>query len=289
MQVILDKVLTRIFGKEVSVEFSSPIRGGCINETLVLSLSNKEKVFLKYNSNPPNDYFDTEVHGLNILRSAAEGPEVPEVLFCDHPNVLVLEYIKEESAGNDFYESFGRAMAALHQTSQTHYGFNHDNFIGKTAQCNTQEEDPIVFFREHRLRFQQHLAKKRGLLSARANRKLDSLCENLGDFLDVTGEKPALSHGDLWSGNYLCGLGQKPFIFDPAAHFGLREADLAMTELFGKLPKQFYSAYQEVFPLNPGYKERKHLFNLYHLLNHVNLFGGPYLSSMESTLNKFIR
>ena len=105
--------------------------------------------------------------------------------------------------------------------------------------------------------------------------------------MDTTGEKPALLHGDLWSGNYFPGPGQQPCIFDPAVYYGLREADLAMTELFGRLPQQFYDAYHNAFPLNPGYSQRKALYNLYHLLNHLNLFGGSYLSGVEQTVRQF--
>lgn len=106
--------------------------------------------------------------------------------------------------------------------------------------------------------------------------------------LNLTGDKPALSHGDLWSGNYFADGHQNPCIFDPAAHYGLREADLAMTELFGRLPQAFYEAYHEAFPLNPGYEERKALYNLYHLLNHLNLFGRSYLGSVQEIVNRFV-
>ena len=148
--------------------------------------------------------------------------------------------------------------------------------------------DGLVFFREHRIRFQQELARKtRGLPKAMDNR-LDLFCEKLGSLLDLNDEKPALLHGDLWSGNYFASHDQIPYIFDPAVYFGLRETDLAMTEMFGRLPQEFYSTYQEVFPTQPGYTERKDIYNLYHLLNHYNLFGGSYLEQADQTVRSFL-
>ena len=121
------------------------------------------------------------------------------------------------------------------------------------------------------------------------DKRLDQLCDKLADILNLESESPALLHGDLWSGNHFPSSGQVPSIFDPAVYYGPREADLAMTELFGSMPQTFYSAYREAFPLDPGYQERSKIYNLYHLLNHLNLFGGSYLSSVEATVNDFIQ
>ena len=289
MRSELQKILTEFYGTSVQLTDSSSHGGGCINDTQVLSLSSGEKIFLKHHSHPPTGFFEKEVKGLDLLRDASGGPRVPKVLSARHQNFLLLEYIPHESPKENFHEAFGRALANLHRTTDTHYGLDHNNFIGKTVQQNTPETDPIVFFTEHRIRFQQSLARQRGLLPVTADRKLDGLCERLEDLLDVTGEKPALSHGDLWSGNHFCSSDQQPCIVDPATHFGLREADLAMTELFGRMPQRFYDAYHEAFPTNPGYEKRRDLYNLYHLLNHVNLFGGSYLGSVESILNQYVR
>jgi fructosamine-3-kinase len=151
------------------------------------------------------------------------------------------------------------------------------------------EADGLTFFREYRLRFQQQLARERGLLPVTTDKKIDQLCDQLDQQLDLSGERPALVHGDLWSGNTFSDTAAKPCLVDPAAHFGLRETDLAMTELFGRLPQTFYDSYRDAFPQNPGYEERKQIYNLYHLLNHLNLFGGSYLASVESTVNTFAR
>lgn len=287
----IENLLSEIRSQRIQVTSAAACGGGCINQTQVLSLSNGEKVFLKFNPHPPQQFFTKEAKGLELLRTVQNGPKAPAVVALQrsaNPRFLILEYIEERSPRNDFYATFGGALAALHRTSQSHYGLDHDNFIGETVQINAQEQNPIVFFRERRIRFQQELARNSGLLPRKLDEKLDRLCEKLEDFLDVTGEKPALLHGDLWSGNYFAGPNQTPYVFDPAVYFGLREADLAMTELFGKLPRRFYQAYAEAFPLNPGYEERKKLYNLYHLLNHVNLFGGSYLSSVESAVSHFV-
>lgn len=286
----IENLLSETFSEPIRILGSSSCGGGCINRTEVLSLSNGEKAFLKSHPNPPQNFFHCEARGLDLLRSAENGPSLPTVLGIQpstKTRFILLEHIAEEPPCDKFYIGFGRAMAALHRKSHDHYGLDHNNYIGKTPQKNTLEKDPIIFFREYRIRFQQELARQSRLLPVSLDKSIDKLCSKLHKLLDITGEKPALLHGDLWSGNYFSGPRQTPYIFDPATHFGLREADLAMTELFESLPKSFYSAYNEAFPLNPGYAERKNLYNLYHLLNHLNLFGGSYLSSVENTVNYF--
>ena len=252
----LRQLLADLYGDSVRLVNSSSHGGGCINETQIICLSNGERVFLKYNPHPPEDFFKKEAKGLDLLRTSEEGPQIPQVLSTQNKNFFLMEYLPKESPRGNFYEQFGRSFAALHRTTNTKYGLDHNNFIGKTVQPNTWEKDPIIFFTEYRIRFQQNLARQQGLLPMQTDRNLDTLCDRLKEFLDVTGEKPALSHGDLWSGNHFCGPSQKPCIVDPAAYFGLREADLAMTELFGRMPQQFYDAYNEALPMNPGYEKR---------------------------------
>ncbi|MEE9258989.1 MAG: fructosamine kinase family protein [Nitrospinaceae bacterium] len=290
MKEELKKLLESVYGKSVSVKSTSRTGGGCINETQVLILSNGERVFLKYNSNPPKNFFRTEARGLRLLGSAKDGPKVPQPLGEDpapDARFILMEYVESASPGKVFDVRFAEALANLHRTTDGEHGLDHDNFIGKTEQKNTREKDGVVFFRDRRLRFQQELARKTGKLPSSTDRKLDTLCDKLENLLDVTREKPALMHGDLWSGNHFCGPGGAPCIVDPAVYYGLREADLAMTELFGRLPQTFYDAYHRAFPMNPGYEERKQIFNLYHLLNHLNLFGRSYLSSVEQTVRYF--
>jgi len=285
----ISRLLEPVFGREVKVQSSSTTSGGCINQTSVLQLTHGERVFLKYNSHPPADFFAVEAKGLRLLAQAAKGPRIPKPLALQDgakPTFLILEYIEESSPGQDFSVRFARSLAELHQTSHDSFGLDHDNYIGSTVQKNTQETNGIDFFRDQRLRPQQELARK--AIPPSTDKNLSKLCDRLENYLDISGEKPALLHGDLWSGNYFPDTDQIPCIFDPAVYFGLREADLAMTELFGRLPQKFYDAYHEAFPLNPGYKERKDLYNLYHLLNHLNLFGGSYLASVEQVVRRYI-
>ena len=285
-------LLATIYTPSVEIESSRSVGGGCINQTLALSLSNGETVFLKQNDRPPGGMFEKEARGLNLMREAQNGPRIPEVVALpeeSNPKFLLLEYIEEGAPGNGYYQRFGQALAAMHRVTQDHYGLDHDNFIGSTVQKNSPEKDALVFFREHRLGFQQKLARDRGLLPVGCDKKIDQLRDRLDQFLDLSGEQPALVHGDLWSGNTFADTAGRPCLVDPAVHFGLRETDLAMTELFGRLPQPFYDAYREAFPQNPGYEERKSIYNLYHLLNHLNLFGGSYLGSVTATVTQFVR
>ena len=284
----ISKLLEPLLGTTIKSIYATG--GGSINQTQVLELTNGERVFMKQNSNPPTDFFLAEVKGLRLLAKAKNGPRIPKPIALEsgpRPTFLLLEYLESSNETKSFSERLARALAELHRTSQDHFGLDHDNFIGSTPQKNNLEKDGIIFFRDHRIQFQRQLAQKAGLLPISITKKIDSLCENLNRFLDTSGERPALMHGDLWSGNYFPDSNGNPCIFDPAVYYGLREADIAMTELFGRLPERFYDAYHEAFPMNHGYHERKDLYNLYHLLNHLNLFGSSYLSLVEKIVNRF--
>ena len=284
----INRVIEPLYGAKVETSFATS--GGSINQTQVLSLTNGQRLFCKQNSNSPADFFLAETRGLKLLAKAKSGPRIPKPIAVQsgsRPTFLLLEYIESSVEDEKFSEQFAISLAQLHRTSQEYYGLDHDNFIGSTPQKNTLEKDGIVFFRDHRINFIRQLARRSGLLPVAIDIKLDSLCDKFEKFLNISGEKPALMHGDLWSGNYFPDIDGKPCIFDPAVYYGLREADLAMTELFGRLPQKFYDVYQEVFPINPGYEERKDLFNLYHLLNHLNIFGSSYLSSVERVVKRY--
>jgi protein-ribulosamine 3-kinase len=287
----INKLLQPIFGQNVKVKSSIPASSGCINQTFILQLSNGERIFLKHQPHPPSGFFVAEAKGLKLLEKASNGPRTPKSLALQNsvkPTFLILEYIEKASPKHGFSIQFSRSMAALHQNTQKNFGLDHDNFIGNTPQKNNQETNGVDFFRNQRLLYQQELARKTDKLPSSIDKKLSKLCDQLENFLDISGEKPALLHGDLWSGNYFPDRDQVPCIFDPAVYFGLRESDLAMTELFGRLPQSFYDSYHEVFPLNPGYEERKDIYNLYHLLNHLNLFGCSYLNSVDQVVSRYI-
>ncbi len=286
------KLLEPVFGHGVKVRSSFQTCGGCINQTSILQLTNGERVFLKHNPHPAPDFFAAESKGLKLLAQAENGPRIPKPLALQdsqRPSFLVLEYIEKSSPGPDFPVHFARSLAELHRVTHDNFGLDHDNYIGSTPQKNTHETNGTHFFRDHRLRYQQELARKSGKLPNATDKNLSKLCHRLENYFDISGEKPALLHGDLWSGNYFPDRDHIPCIFDPVVYFGLRETDLAMTELFGRLPQSFYDAYHEAFPLKSGYEERKDLYNLYHLLNRLNLFGGSYLGSVEQVLKKYLK
>jgi len=293
MKEILLEVLESIYGRPVKIINSRPVGGGSINQAEVLTLSNKENVFLKTNAHPPDGFFQAETKGLDLLRRVKDGPRIPKPLGLEPgpcPRFLLMEYVEESSPTREFDVKFAQTLASMHRHTSATHGLDHDNFIGSTVQKNTRESDGLKFFRDHRLKFQQELARDSGKLPVPLDKRLDTLCDDLATLLDTSGEKPALLHGDLWSGNYFQAKSdQRPCIFDPAVYYGLRESDLAMTQLFGCLPESFYRAYHEAFPLNPGYEERRDIYNLYHMLNHLNLFGGSYLSSVEAIVNRFTR
>ena len=181
----------------------------------------------------------------------------------------------------------GRHLARMHRVTGTQYGWHRDNTIGATPQINTETGDWIAFWRERRLGFQLKLAQSRGhggRLIAGGERLLDAL----PSFFRGRSPLPSLLHGDLWSGNAGRTADGEPVIYDPAAYYGDREADLAMTELFGGFPRSFQDAYRSEFPLDPGYETRKQLYNLYHVLNHLNLFGGGYGVQAERMIGQLL-
>ena len=291
MKEDVTSILSEIFSQPISIKSAQICSGGSINQAQSLLLSNGEKVFLKSNSCAPEGFFKCEAKGLKLLEQANSDLKIPKVLAVDRspsPQFIILEYLEEASSSDEYFQKFGQYLATLHRNTQDRFGLDHDNFIGSTVQINTPEQNGIHFFKEHRLRFQQTMARNAGKLPTKIDLHLDKLCDKLNSILNLDSESPALLHGDLWSGNHFSTSGNIPSIFDPAVYYGPREADLAMTELFSSMPPSFYSAYKESYPLDPGYQERRKIYNLYHLLNHLNLFGDSYLRSVESTVNEFI-
>ena len=222
--------------------------------------------------------FDAEVDGLNELRSAAE-IRVPDVIDCGVANgesYLELEWLHLERPGRDAEGCFGEQLAKLHRHTQSQFGWFRDNTIGLTPQKNDLSDDWIEFFREHRLGFQLELAVANGYdeqLSGPGAELSARLPELFGDYEP----QASLLHGDLWAGNWGCVDGE-PVVFDPAVYYGDRESDIAMTMLFGGFGRSFYDAYERTWPMAPGHERRLKLYQLYHVLNHLNLFGSSYLA-----------
>lgn len=245
-------------------------------------------VFVKLEQPGLSDRLEAERDGLAAL-SDAGAVRVPRVLACGvtagtaAKSFLVLEWI-EAARQPAAAAVLGEQLAALHRCTSDRFGWHRDNYIGATPQPNTQSNSWSTFLRDQRLGFQLQLARRRGFhfSEAHAQRLLDGLPEFYRDYAPA----PSLLHGDLWGGNWFSDAGGRPVIFDPAVYYGDREADLAMTELFGGFGADFYAAYAEAWPLDPGYAVRRDLHQLYHLLNHLNLFGGGYREQAARLLEK---
>jgi len=298
---------------------TTPVGGGSINEAYHLDGTDGARYFLKLNESRHLPVFAAEATGLKMI-AATDTIRVP--IPVTHGSAgeqcyLVLEHLELDSRGNS--RLLGEQLAALHRFTSdsadvnplaagevnsghsrpgcsatpchgrnaTVFGFSADNFIGTTPQPNSWTDDWVTFWREHRLGFQLRLAEESGY-----GGQLQSLGEKLMDALPAFfagyTPQPSLLHGDLWSGNHAFLADGTPTIFDPAAYYGDRECDLAMTELFGGYPADFYAAYRDAYPLDAGYATRRELYNLYHILNHANLFGGGYARQAEQLMQRLL-
>ncbi|HET6629625.1 MAG TPA: fructosamine kinase family protein [Woeseiaceae bacterium] len=259
--------------------------GGDISTTWRLSTENGP-VFLKTGDAAAFEQLDAEADGLRELQDAA-AVRVPRVLCAGRggaDSFLALEWLDFQSAGTGAARVFGQQLAAQHRHTQQTFGWHRDNTIGSTPQRNTPDRDWIRFFREQRLVFQLELAARNGF-TGELQSEGAALARRLGGLFDGYSPQPSLLHGDLWGGNWAVVDGE-PVIFDPAVHYGDRECDLAMTRLFGGFPPGFYAAYEEAWPLAPGHRGRLPLYQLYHVLNHLNLFGRSYLGRALSLLRE---
>ncbi len=260
-----------------------PVPGGCINHGARLTTTDGHRLFLKTNPQTPTELFAREAEGLSALR-ATGAVRLPEPLLHG-PDFLMLEYLPSAAPSSDYWECLGEGLARLHLVTSERFGFAHDNFIGSTPQPNPWIEDGYEFFAQHRLLFQAKLAREQGLLSAEELRSMEWLAGRLKEL--IPSQPASLIHGDLWGGNVMSGPVGEPALIDPAAHYGWAEAELGMTVLFGRFPDSCYSAYQSVRPLDPGWNDRLDIYNLYHLLNHLNLFAGGYHVQVAGILRRY--
>ena len=283
----LAETLEQICGEPVRL--TGRVDGGDINDAAGAVTDSGRRLFVKTNAAPPPGMFAAEAAGLAAMGAAPGGPRIPGVLgTSDDGRVLVLEWIERGRPGRGYWERLGRELAAMHAVTRDSYGFDGDNYIGSTEQPNPDESSWVVFFRDHRLGFQQDLLRRRGRCPRGLDRALDRVRDRLDSLIpQEPSERPALLHGDLWGGNAMAGPDGEPVIFDPATYFGHPEADLAMTQLFGGFDHRMLGAYHEHSPLQPGFGERIPLYNLYHVLNHANLFGGGYASQAEAMAKRY--
>ena len=260
-----------------------PVSGGCIHQALRIQTASGENFFLKQDPGKYTDVFLREAEGLDALRVDG-GPAIPEVYLVGE-RYLLLSDLRPAPRCKDFWQIYGRQLAAVHMQQNPRFGFESDNYIGSNPQQNTWMENGWKFFQEIRLRNQIKWANDRSLLDTKDLHKLENLLMRLPELIP---EQPAsLIHGDLWSGNLITNQDGKPALIDPAVYYGWAEADLAMADLFGHYPEEFFSVYTEINPLEPGYRSRFSLYNIYHLLNHLNLFGRGYLSQIRTVLDHF--
>ena len=318
----LNAALEELFGEGTTVTKRTGVSGGDINSAYLLELSNGARLFMKENSRQNLGFFTAEAEGLRALReactataagisaeagtSAAAGtstaeylqethalrvPEAPAVGCGERHSFLLMEPIEEGRRTAAASEALGRGLARMHLADAQkfagggRFGFLHDNFIGAGSQINTPKSSWIEFFSECRLRPQFERAAS--WFSKEERAAFDAFLGRLDRYLAEPAQ-PSLLHGDLWAGNYMIDQKETPWLIDPAAYVGHAEADLAMTELFGGFDRRFYDAYRETAGIDPGYPERRNLYNLYHLLNHLNLFGGTYLYSVRSILKAYL-
>jgi len=229
--------------------------------------------------------FEKEARGLEELRKTRT-VYIPEVIMTgevDNTAYLILEYVDNDGNKDDkFWTDFGRNLAEMHRHTNTYYGFEEDNYIGSLIQINTPDTSWPNFYIEKRLKYQLKIAANKGLFSPDNVEMFEKLYEILPHVLPE--ELPHLLHGDLWAGNYLAGRKYGPVLIDPAVYYGSREVDLAMTLLFGGFSDKFYAAYHDAYPLQAGWQTRMHVYQLYPLLVHVNLFGGSYVESVMRKL-----
>jgi fructosamine-3-kinase len=274
--------------EDFAVQKCHTIGGGCINSTYSVEDAVR-RFFVKINRVSGLAMFEVEADGLREI--AATGViRVPNPVCTGaaaDSAFLVLEYIDFSSGRKGRAEDMGRQLADMHRVSASQYGWRRDNMIGSTHQINTPADNWPEFWRDRRLGRQLALAASNGYGGA-LQRKGERLLARLDGFFSGYAPLPSLLHGDLWGGNYAYAATGEPVIFDPAVYYGDRETDLAMTELFGGFAAAFHAAYREAFPLDSGYPMRKALYNLYHILNHLNMFGEGYLGKAEGTIEKLL-
>ena len=281
----LEATCSQLEHKPVQLRAYETVSGGDTHQAYRLAMTDKD-YFIKVSQAADLTIFEKEALGLQML-SETSGFVIPDVYDCgifDKSAYILMPYI-QSMQGVENPENFAQNLVKLHQNTWDEYGLASDNYIGKLPQKNTFNGDWIDFFWHNRLKFQLDLAGD--IIPLDLRKQFDQLFRKLPDILAP--EKPALVHGDLWYGNYFYNLQGQAVLFDPAVYFGHREVDLAMMSLFGGFSLEVYHIYQVLFPLQPDWKNRLKIYQLYPLLVHVNLFGPSYLESIRQVLDFFVK
>ncbi len=275
---------------EDSILSFKSILGGCINDAEIITTKSGKTFFVKTHNNSASDMFQCEANGLYEI-SKANVIRVPKIIYTSE-DFLILENIISKPKSKMFWEDFGRCFAQLHRYTGIAFGFYEDNYIGSTPQLNeavdSEKNDWSGFYFNNRLLFQYQLAEQKGYTGTQLKHsflKLEGKIDLILSGLNVT---PSLLHGDLWSGNFITDERGNACLIDPAVYYGHREADLAMTKLFGGFDSKFYSAYNEEFQLDDGYEYRENIYKLYHVLNHLNLFGSGYYQQAVNLIEFYL-
>lgn len=282
------RAIEKAIGPDFKIEKKTPLSGGSINSASRIEGRN-QVFFVKLNQAGRLFMFEAEAEGL-VEIAATRTVRVPEPIACgveSGVSFLILESFALQSTSARSDRILGEQLAAMHGETRSAFGWGRDNTIGSTLQSNKRNEDWISFWRERRLGFQLELAQHSGCRPSLLDRGA-LLGEKFNGLFDGYTPAPSLLHGDLWAGNAAAIETERPVIFDPACYYGDRECDLAMSELFGGFSKEFYQAYNAIFPIDPGYRIRKTLYNLYHVLNHFNLFGGGYGRQAEAMIQTLL-
>ncbi|MEM9920471.1 MAG: fructosamine kinase family protein [Bacteroidota bacterium] len=267
-----------------SIDHWEDVRGGDTSSALKL-VSGRRNLFLKYLTSPTlHGMYQKEVMGLKLI-SMVGCVKTPKIIGYG-TDFLLLEFIDDEPDKNRyFWQEFAADLAKMHRQSWDKFGLDHSNFIGQLPQSNTPKESWSAFYAWERLIPQLKMAVERSIFSQDDTAAFESLCRKVSDICPE--EPPALIHGDLWSGNFLCNQQREVVLIDPAVSFAHREMDLAMSRLFGGFPDHFYKYYEEHFPLQPGFEQRCSFYQLYYLMVHLNLFGSSYLPSVRQILRRY--
>ena len=261
---------------------------GTHNEKLVAKIAAPAAVQnpLPEDDNPGKSAFEKEAYGLKLI-AGTKSIRTPEVVHVSE-DCLLLEYLPAAQQQAQYWSILADELAQMHRgvhLPSERFGLDHNNYCGANIQVNGWFDDGYEFFADQRLLFQARMAYDNGLLETPWVIHIESICERLTDLIPL--QPASLVHGDLWSGNILVDDNGHPALIDPAAHYGWREADIAMTLLFGGLPHEFYVSYDEIWPMEPQWRSRVHLYNLYHLLNHLNIFGSSYLEQVHNAIGRY--
>jgi len=285
---IIAETIEQVSQEKFTVQQLDEIHGGDINRAYLLQSADK-KYFVKLNKADLLPMFEVEALALHAL-AETKTLRIPGVItygIAENKAFLVLEYIPLFPLKPIAQKQLGCQLAELHKQKQNYFGWPQDNFIGHNKQINTPEGDWLSFWQKQRLGAQLELAEANGY-----HGKLQTLGKELiskvPEFFKDYQPRASLLHGDLWAGNAAADENGLAVIYDPACYYGDREADIAMTELFGRFGETFYKEYDEVYPLDSGYRLRKPLYNLYHILNHLNLFGRSYLGQAEAMMQQLL-